>query len=361
MAQQIYRVLIADDSAVMRRLLLTTLESEEDLRVVGTAKDGAEAVRLCHSLRPDVVIMDLNMPVMDGLLATRKILEQGAVPIIVLSGYVGDPSSQMAFEAIRVGALAVVAKPTGPDEPEYRRMHDELVRLVRSMATVKMVARPAQSAGPIQPMAAHDTPTHVRAVGIVASTGGPAALHFILRRLPNTFPAPILIVQHITRGFVPGLVDWLSNDSKLDVRLAENGEIPQPGQALFAPDDYHMFIDSRGGIVLSDSDRSSGEGSGVMVLSDGDLEEAQRPSGNVLFRSVARSYGAQAVGVVLTGIGTDGAAGLLHIKNAGGQTIAQDEQTSVVFGMPSAAAALGAAQEVLSLERIVAHLLSIAN
>ncbi len=359
MAQQIYRVLIADDSAVMRRLLLTTLESEEDLRVVGAAKDGAEAVRLCHSLRPDVVIMDLNMPVMDGLLATRKILEQGAVPIIVLSGYVGDPSSQMAFEAIRVGALAVVAKPTGPDEPDYRRMHDELARLVRSMATVKMVARPVQSAGAIQPMAAHNTPTHVRAVGIVASTGGPAALHFILRRLPNNFPAPILIVQHITRGFVPGLVDWLGNDSKLDVRLAENGEIPQPGQALFAPDDFHMYIDSRGGIVLSDTDRS--DGAGVVVLSDGDLQEAQRPSGNVLFRSIARSYGAQAVGVVLTGIGTDGAAGLLHIKNAGGQTIAQDEQTSVVFGMPSAAAELGAAQEVLSLDRIVAHLLSIAN
>jgi two-component system, chemotaxis family, protein-glutamate methylesterase/glutaminase len=345
MAQQVFRVLIADDSAVMRRLLLTTLESEEDLRVVGAARDGAEAVRLCHSLRPDVVIMDINMPVMDGLLATRKILEQGAVPIIVLSGYVGDPSSQMAFEAISVGALAVVAKPTGPDEPEYRRMHDELVRLVRSMATVKMVTRPVESAVPIQPKAAHNTPTHVRAVGIVAATGGPAALHFMLRRLPSTFPAPILIVQHITRGFVPGLVEWLSAYSGLDVRMAEDGEIPQPGQALFAPDDYHMRVNARGLIVLSDEDPVDG----------------LRPSGNVLLRSVARAYGAQAVGVVLTGLGTDGAAGLLTIKNAGGQTIAQDEETSVVYGMPREAATLGAAQEVLALDRIVAHLLSIAN
>ncbi|HVA92266.1 MAG TPA: chemotaxis-specific protein-glutamate methyltransferase CheB [Chloroflexota bacterium] len=345
MTQHVYRVLIADDSAVMRRLLLTTLESEDDLRVVGTARDGAEAVRLCHSLRPDVVIMDLNMPVMDGLLATQKILEQAAVPIVVLSGYVGDPSSQMAFEAIRVGALAVVAKPTGPDEPEYRRMHDELVRAVRSMATVKLVARPPQRTDPIQPMAAHNTPTYVRAVGLVAATGGPAALHFILRRLPSTFPAPILIVQHITLGFVPGLVDWLSTDSKLDVRLAQNGEIPQPGQALFAPDDSHMVIGPGGTIVLGDEDPVDG----------------QRPSGNLLFRSMARAYGAQAVGVVLTGLGADGANGLMHIKVAGGQTLAQDEDTSIVYGMPREAAALGAAQEVLPLDRIVAHLLSIAN
>src|SRR5215831_15103832 len=161
-AQHVYRVLIADDSAVMRRLLLTTLEPEPDLTVVGAARDGAEAVRLCLSLRPDVVIMDINMPVMDGLQATQKILEQVAVPIVVLSGYVGDPSSQMAFEAIRAGALAVVAKPTGPDEPEYRRMHDELVRAVRSMASVKVSRRPLQRTGPIVPLAAHNTPTHVR-------------------------------------------------------------------------------------------------------------------------------------------------------------------------------------------------------
>lgn len=345
MTEQVYRVLIADDSAVMRRLLLTTLEPEEDLRVVGTARDGAEAVRLYQSLRPDVVIMDINMPVMDGLMATQKILEQGAVPIVVLSGYVGDPSSQMAFEAIRAGALAVVAKPTGPDEPEYRRMHDELVRAVRSMATVKVAHRPSQRLDPIAPMAAHSTPTHVRAVAIVASTGGPAALHFILRRLPATFPAPILIVQHITRGFVPGLVEWLSVDSKLHVRLAQDGEIPQPGQALFAPDDRHMAVDTNGEIVLLDED----------------LVDGLRPSGNVLLRSVARVYGAQAVGVVLTGLGTDGASGLLQIKNSGGQTLAQDEATSVVYGMPREAAALGAAQEILSLERIVAHLLAIAN
>lgn len=345
MTPQVIRVLIADDSAVMRRLLLTTLESEEDLRVVGTARDGAEAVRLCLSLRPDVVIMDINMPVMDGLQATQKILEQGAVPIVVLSGYVGDPSSQMAFDAIQAGALAVVAKPTGPDEPEYRRMHDELVRAVRSMATIKVVARPPQRLEPIQPMAAHNTPTYVRAVGVVASTGGPAALHFLLRRLPATFPAPILIVQHITRGFVAGLVDWLGADSKLEVRLARSGQIPRPGQALFAPDDYHMEIDA----------------SGAIVLSDDELVDSQRPSGTVLLRSIARTYGAQAVGVVLTGLGADGAAGLMQIKLAGGQTLAQDEETSIVYGMPREAVSLGAAQEVLSLDRIVAHLLSIVN
>src|SRR5579862_3531450 len=270
--QQVYRVLIADDSAVMRRLLLTTLEPEPDLRVVGAARDGAEAVRLCMSLRPDVVIMDINMPIMDGLTATQKILEQTAVPIVVLSGYVGDPSSKMAFEAIRAGALAVVAKPTGPDEPEYRRMHDELVRAVRSMTEVKVIRRQPARTGPITPMPAHNTPTHVRAVAIAASTGGPAALHFLLRRLPGRFPAPILIVQHITRGFMPGLVEWLSNDSKLEVRLAQAGEIPMPGQALFAPDDCHMSIDSTGCIALTNEDPVDGH----------------RPSGTVLLHSVAR-------------------------------------------------------------------------
>jgi two-component system, chemotaxis family, protein-glutamate methylesterase/glutaminase len=339
---RIYRVLIADDSAVMRRLLLTTLEQESDLRVVGAARDGAEAVRLCMSLRPDVVIMDINMPIMDGLLATQKILEQAAVPIVVLSGYVGDPSSQMAFEAIRAGALAVVAKPTGPDEPEYQRMHNELVQAVRSMAEVKVIQRRPNRTSPITPLAAHGTPTHVRAVGIVASTGGPAALHFLLRRLPYNFPAPILIVQHITLGFVPGLVEWLSNDTKLEVRLGQAGEVPQPGQALFAPDDAHMTVDSAGFLTFTNEDPVDGH----------------RPSGTVLLRSIARTYGAQAVGVILTGMGTDGAAGLLNIKNAGGQTIAQDEASSVVYGMPKEAAALGAAQEVLSLERIVAHLLA---
>jgi two-component system chemotaxis response regulator CheB len=341
--QQVYRVLIADDSAVMRRLLLTTLEPEPDLRVVGAARDGAEAVRLCMSLRPDVVIMDINMPIMDGLTATQKILEQAAIPIVVLSGYVGDPSSQMAFEAIRLGALAVVAKPTGPDEPEYRRMHDELVRAVRSMAGVKITPPRPQTADPIIPRPAHNLPTHVRAVGIVASTGGPAALNFILPRLPADFPAPILIVQHITQGFIPGLVEWLANDTKLQVRIARAGDLPAPGHVLVAPDDNHMAVDARGHIVLSHEDPVDGH----------------RPSGTVLLRSLARTYGPQAIGVVLTGMGADGAAGLLAIKNAGGQTLAQDEATSVVYGMPREAAALGAAQEVLPLEGIVAHFLSI--
>ena len=343
MAQRIYRVLIADDSAVMRRLLLTTLEQEPDLRVVGAARDGAEAVRLCLSLRPDVVIMDINMPIMDGLQATQKILEAVAVPIVVLSGYVGDPSSQMAFEAIRAGALAVVAKPTGPDEPEYRRMHDELVQAVRSMAGIKVMQRRPSPTRPIAPMPAHSTPTHVRAVGVVAATGGPGALHFLLRRLPYNFPAPILVVQHITLGFVPGLVEWLSNDTKMEVRLGQAGEIPQPGQVLFAPDDTHMIVD----------------GHGFLAMSDAGPVDGHRPSGTVLLHSIARAYGAQSVGLVLTGMGTDGAAGLNSVRAAGGQTIAQDEATSVVYGMPREAAAIGAAQEILSLERIVAHLLSV--
>ena len=339
----VYRVLIADDSAVMRRLLMTTLDSEPDIRVVGQAKDGAEAVRLCASLRPDIIIMDINMPHMDGLQATERILEHDTVPIIVLSSYVGDPSSRMAFEAIRAGALAVVAKPISAEDLEYRRMHAELVRAVRSLAGIKVVRRELPRTGSIVPMAEHNTPTHVRAVAIVASTGGPAALHFMLRRLPANFPAPLFVVQHITRGFVPGLVEWLSADSTIDVRLGQAGVLPQPGQAFFAPDDCHMAVDT----------------SGCITLSNGEPVDGHRPSGTVLLRAIARTYGAQAVGIVLTGMGADGADGLLSIKQAGGQTLAQDEATSVVYSMPREAAALGAAQSVLPLERIVGHLLAI--
>lgn len=339
----VYRILIADDSAVMRRLLVMGLASEPDICVVGQARDGAEAVRLQASLRPDVIVMDINMPVMDGLRATQRILEQDTVPIIVLSSYVQDPSSQMAFEAIRAGALAVIAKPAGPDELEHRRVHGELVRAVRSLAGIRLTRRPAPRTGPIVPMPAQSTPTHMRAVALIASNGGPAALHFLLRRLPSTFPVPILVVQHLPRGFVSGLVEWLGNDSALAVRVAQAGDVPQPGQALFAPDDYHMTVDAHGCIALSDDDPVDGH----------------RPSGSALLHSVARVYGAQAVGVVLTGMGADGAAGLLSLKHAGGQTLTQDEASSIVYSMPREAATLGAAQAILSLERIVGHLLAI--
>jgi two-component system chemotaxis response regulator CheB len=341
----VFRVLVADDSALIRRLLVTSLELEPDMRVVGQAKDGGETLRLCVTLRPDVVIMDLNMPVMDGLQATQRILEQMDVPIIVLSGYVHDTATLIAFEAFRAGAVAVIAKPAGPDEAELQRMHTDLVRTVRSVAGTRVIPRSLPTTGTlIPPLPAQSTPSHVRSVAIVASTGGPAALHFLLRRLPGAFPAPVLIVQHISRGFVSGLVDWLNSDCALDVRLAQAGELPMPGQVLFAPDDGHMTLDR----------------DGFIALQEGDPVDGQRPSGTLLLQSVARVHGAQAIGIVLTGTGTDGAQGLLQLRQAGGQTLAQDEASSVVYDLPREAAQIGAVQAVLPLERIVAHLLAVA-
>ena len=340
------RVLIVDDSPTLRYLIRTTLESDPEVQVVGEARNGEEAIALCHKLEPDIITMDIQMPKMDGYQAIRRIMAESARPIVVLTSTMSDIQLGISFKALEAGALMVLGKPHGlpGEDPEA----DRLIAHVKAMAGVKVVARrrwlqretpeppprqpcPRPAAGP------------VRLIAIGASTGGPPALQVILSGLSPTLSVPIVVVQHISPGFVQGLAHWLDQTTPLRVKVAESGESLQPGTVYLAPDGKHLQVTENTMAWLRDSPPVDGH----------------RPSATALFESVAQTYGARAVGVLLTGMGGDGAQGLKALWDAGGLTIAQDEATCVIFGMPKQAIALGAATEVLPLPQIGTRLVEL--
>jgi two-component system chemotaxis response regulator CheB len=332
----VIRVLVVDDSATSRLLLTEILRADAEIEVVGQAVDGLEAVELVKKLRPDIVTMDVQMPRLDGFAATKRIMIETPTPILIITSL--DPRAlSVSLEAIRAGALAALAKPGDPRSPAFDEEARELVRQLKAMSQVKVVRHlaleaerlpgsPAPSGGIL-----HDFRAEV--VAIAASTGGPAAIHRILTALPADFPVPILVVQHISRGFSNGFATWLDKASPLHVKLAEEGERMRAGSVYVAGDDHHLCIASRRAIHLSSAEPVGGF----------------RPSGTVLFDSVAAVFGRGAVGVILTGMGRDGVDGLRAIRRAGGRTIAESEATAVVYGMPGAAVADGVADFVLPL------------
>jgi two-component system chemotaxis response regulator CheB len=343
------KVLVADDSQVTRMLLVQLLNSDPRIQVIGVVNDGQAALDFLAAGvdRPDVVVMDIHMPRMDGFEATRRIMETQPLPIIICTATASPQDLAVAFRSMEAGAVACVEKPValGPDfEP---RLHN-LLQTVRLMSEVKVVRRWNRSrSAPVVPAA--NTPSHpriaaagIRLIGIGASTGGPPVLQSILSGLPKDFPVPLLIVQHIARGFLPGMVDWLSQTTGLRVQIASHGAIPLPGHAYVAPDDFHLAADARGHLVLAREDAEGG----------------LRPAVSYLFRSLADSYGANAVGVLLTGMGKDGAAELKRMKARGAYTIAQDRDSSIVHGMPGAAIELGAATQVLPADKIAGALIA---
>ncbi len=342
------RVLVTEDSVVARALLVSIINRDPGLEVVGEARDGEQAVKLAAELKPDVITMDVHMPNVDGLEATRRIMGETPTPIVVISAI--DPKDvKMSFEALNSGALAVLAKPSGPTAPDFNERSSEIVSTVKTMAGVRVVTRrprlapaaPAPTPDTRHPAPAPPNPATRRRIDLVAigsSTGGPDALGKIIRALPARAPVPILIVQHITVGFHQGLVDWLNNLTPLDVKLGEAGHSPVPGEVILAPGEHHMAVD----------------GSKRLTLTTESPVRGHRPSATHLFRSVAKVYGAHALGVILTGMGDDGADGLVELRRAGGWVIGQDEATCVVYGMPREAAARGAVSEVLPLPDIAA-------
>lgn len=343
------RVLITDDSPVIALLLRAMFEKEPDFTVVGVARHGGEAVAMTAALRPDVVTMDIRMPEMDGFEATRQIMEQTPTPIVVISSGVDDEEMRTTFRAIEEGALAVLEKPPGPADPRFQRIRQELVETVRAMAEVKVIRRRSQTkriTAPVAPnppsLSLNHHPTKVVAIG--SSTGGPAALQTILQQLPQNLPFPIVITQHMSKGFVSGLLQWLQTTCALPLSLATHQTYLQPAHIYIAPDDYHLCITMQGGRVIS-------------LLDDSAAVKGFRPSANPLFQSIAQSCAHQAVGVLLTGMGDDGAAGLLAMHKAGALTVAQDEASCVVFGMPACAIALGAVDKILPIEKIAEALL----
>jgi two-component system, chemotaxis family, protein-glutamate methylesterase/glutaminase len=330
------RVVLADDSATARQLLRAVLEQDDDIRVVAEAQDGREAIDLVERERPDLVVMDVHMPRADGLRATKEIMMRAPTPILIVSA-VRQRDVDLSLSATQAGALMALAKPEGPGSDRFEESAAELRAMARAMANVKVVRRWSVSEVPPR-----DVPRRPRSrrpadlVAIAASTGGPAALRRVLMDLPRTFPSPIVVVQHIARDFTVGFAEWLAGSCALPVKVAENGEALRDGVVYIAPDDAHMGVTSAGVISLSAGPRIGGF----------------RPSASFLFESAGRAFGPRLVAIVLTGMGSDGAEGLRHAHDLGAYVIAQDEASSVIFGMAQEALRRGAVDTVVPLERI---------
>jgi two-component system chemotaxis response regulator CheB len=342
------KVLVAEDSTVIRMFLVHLLESDPRISVIGAVGDGQAALDFVKQNRPDVVLMDIHMPRLDGFEATRRIMETQAVPIIICSATASARDVVITFQAMEAGAIACIEKPLGRERGDFEAMAARLLETVKLMSEVKVVRRTVRSRP--APLPAGDAvkwraPAEIKLVGIGASTGGPPVLQTILAGLPKDFPAPILVVQHIASGFLAGMAEWLNQTTGLQVQIASYGATPLPGHVYLAPDDFHMGIGAGGGIVLTREEP----------------ENHLRPAVSFLFRSLAQVHGPNALGVLLTGMGRDGAEELKTMKDQGAVTIAQDRESSVVHGMPGIAIALGGATHVLPADKIAAALAGLVN
>jgi two-component system chemotaxis response regulator CheB len=323
------------------------LKSDPEFEVIGTASNGEEAVAFVASQKPDVILMDVHMPKMDGIEATRRIMETQPVPIVMTSASMHPDDISWTFCAMEAGALAVADKSAGVGSPNFDETVRRLKQTLKLMSEVKVVRRWNRQGKtpPVKDAIMRPPSVEVRLVAIGVSTGGPPVLRTLLSGLPKNFAAPLLIVQHITPGFLTGLTEWLSQTSGIPCQIATHGLLPLPGHAYMAPDDLHMGVDTGGRIVLARLEPENG----------------LRPAVSYLFRSVTQCLGRQAIGVLLTGMGKDGAQDLKLLRQRGAVTIAQDKESSIVHGMPGEAIALGAASYVLPPEGIAATLTRLVN
>jgi two-component system chemotaxis response regulator CheB len=335
MTAQKIRILIAEDSDAMRTTLETLLGADPRLEIIGSARDGLEAVSLAKALRPDVITMDVVMPHVDGVEATARIMADTPARILMVSSYVDNRQVDLTFRAIAAGALEVVAKPANTRPEELRTWARKVCDAIVLMAEVPVITRHRRA----RTLSGGRT---ADVIGLVASTGGPPALAQILGALPADLAIPLFLAQHIAEGFTEGLVRWLSNVSRLKVMIGADGLAPRPGHVYLAPDhrDIEVGIDG-----LIHTPRPS---------------EAYAPSGDRLLSSLARYYGRRSAGIVLTGMGDDGATGLLAIRNAGGVTLAQSQQSCVVFGMPQAALIAGATADLRPIDALIAEIMDLA-
>ena len=338
------RVLVVDDSPVARSVLRSILESDPSIEVVGTARNGWEGVQMATQLAPDVITMDVRMPEMDGYEATQQIMAYHPRPILIVTASLAKQDVDFSFRMLEAGALDIFEKPAGDDPDALRGRAQALVERVRLLSRVRVIThlRGRRRVGPPEPPIRHVEvkPSAVPAeapdwlVVIGASTGGPRAIQRVLAQIPQTFPAPVLVVQHIANGFIQGLADWLDGETQLSVAVARQGEGLVAGRVYIAPEGQHL-VPERRALRLAATPRTT-----------------PIPSVDVTMQAAAQSWSTQAIGVLLTGMGGDGARGLLAIRKAGGVTIAQDQATSTIFGMPNVAIQLGAAQQVLPLDKI---------
>ncbi|HNY13942.1 MAG TPA: chemotaxis-specific protein-glutamate methyltransferase CheB [Bacteroidales bacterium] len=342
------KILIVEDTPVIRKYIEFIFESVPGMEVIGTAANGEEAIEFLKHRIPDVITMDIHMPKMDGFEATRYIMETTPLPIVIVSGSTDPSEVAVTFKAVEAGAVGITLRPPGIGHPDHESEAKKLVELVRLLSEVKVVRRRGGNGAALKSMpdgaisnGTADTGIIKNGIDIIAigaSTGGPPVIKSILEKLPAGYGAPVLVVQHIARGFTEGFAEWLNSSSKLSVCVAKHGEPALPGRVYIAPDDLHMGISP----------------DGILSMRGSDPEHGLRPSVSYLFRSAAESFGPRAAGVILTGMGSDGADALLLMRQRGGVTIAQDAESSVVHGMPGEAIKLNAAMYVLAPEMIAA-------
>ncbi|HEY9850090.1 MAG TPA: chemotaxis-specific protein-glutamate methyltransferase CheB [Leptolyngbyaceae cyanobacterium] len=389
MPNKIIKVLIVEDSPVVTLILKRIFASSPEIEVVGTAQNGLEALEIIPNLKPDVICTDLHMAKMNGLEFTREVMSKYPRPILVISASVQPENTYNVFQLLDAGAVDVFPKPRVQSVQDYESLKQELISKIKILSGVAVFTlrrrnrgesslslstgnnyELKQSTNYIHRESPQNTPSinkqtipqfsrishtsepifssQFKIVTIGASTGGPQALHAILTNLPSNIGVPMICIQHISDGFLQGLVDWLATECKLPVKIAKMGDLPQPNTVYFPPEGQHLELNSQGKFLYSSSPPLSGH----------------RPSVTVTFNSVAKFYGRSAIGILLTGMGRDGADGMLAIAQAGGVTIAQNEATSVVFGMPKEAIALGAAKYILPINEIapfVANRISSGN
>lgn len=346
------RVLVVEDSPVVQQLLAHIIGADPRLEVAGIASSGEQALRMVDSVKPDVVSLDIRLPGIDGFAVTTRLMREHPVPIVVVASDVHDLDIPM--RALQAGALAVVEKPGSMARADYQTVARHLCTQLTIMSQVKVIrqrgrqredgAAQINAPPPMPPVPAPAARRGYRALGLVASTGGPAALAKVLKGLPPSFPLPVFVVQHIGAPFVAGFASWLGSVTPLPVALARHNAPARPGHVYVAPGDTHLAADP-----------------GAMRLVDGDMVCGQRPSGDVLFTSMAAAFGAAGIGVLLTGMGEDGARGLADMHRAGAHTIAEHASTAVIHSMPGTAVRLGGVSEELPVDRMAARLLELVS
>lgn len=332
-------VLVVDDSAIIRDAISNALESDKEIKVIGTASNGKEAIDLVPELKPDIITMDIVMPMMNGLDATKHIMAYHPTPILVITSLLSK-DMEIAFKSLTAGALDVVERPSIQElSNPASKIRKQLIDKIKILANIRVIThlegRIIKKEKPSTILTKEDE-IKFRIIGIASSTGGPKTVRKILSKLPVNFPIPIVIVQHISDGFTKGLVDWWDTECPIKIQEGKDGERLREGIVYVSPSFVHMTVTKGGRIKLEDTPPVGGH----------------KPSANVLLTSVAEAYPQSAIGIILTGMGDDGAIGIKAIKESGGFTIAQDELSCAIFGMPKVAIEMGVVDKVVPLDEM---------
>ena len=343
-AKQKIRVLIVDASVIAAQLVAKILDSDPDIKIIGMARRGKEAVEMSSSLNPDLIALDIKVLYANGLAAIEQIMAYKPTPILALADLEHRIDESLSFKAFEVGILDIMPKPSLISLAERPQANEELIRNVKLLAKVKVIAHPKGKHCKNTSLIKAGKDGVFKVVAIVSSAGGPRALMQILSKFPSDLPATVLVTQHLTEGFSEKLAKWLDENCKIRIREAKEGDELKSGLALISPTAFHMQIDSGAKIKLNDSPKI-----GI------------KPSGDVLLSSVAEVCGDCAIGVVLTGMGSDGAKGIKAIKESGGKTLAQDRESSVVFGMPKVAIENGFIDEIVPLDKMAEKIMKLCK